>query len=160
MPNQNRIAIFVDVQNVYYTARQVYGRQFDYREFWRLIAGQGEIVKANAYATHRGDAGQLKFQSALSYIGFSVKLKPFIQRRDGSAKGDWDVGITIDVLDAAANVDTIVLLSGDGDFDQLLEKVRCAYGVTVEVYGVRELTAQSLIDAADTYYPIDDRLLL
>ena len=160
MPNQNRIAIFVDVQNVYYTARQAYGRQFDYREFWRLIAGQGEIVKANAYATHRGDAGQLKFQSALKYIGFSVKLKPFIQRRDGSAKGDWDVGITIDVLDAAANVDTIVLLSGDDDFDQLLEKVRCAYGVTVEVYGVRELTAQSLIDAADTYYPIDDRLLL
>ena len=74
MPNQNRIAIFVDVQNVYYTARQAYGRQFDYREFWRLIAGQGEIVKANAYATHRGDAGQLKFQSALKYIGFSVKL--------------------------------------------------------------------------------------
>lgn len=156
----NKIAIFVDVQNIYYTTRQAYGRQFDYRQLWRAVATTGEIVLANAYATHRGDDGQLKFQTALKHIGFSVKLKPFIQRHDGSAKGDWDVGITIDVLEAAGQVDTIVLLSGDGDFDLLLQKVRVSYGVRAEVYGVRALTAQSLIDAADSFHEIGSGLLL
>ena len=156
----NKIAIFVDVQNIYYTTRQAYGRQFDYRRLWREVAAGGEIVLANAYATDRGDAGQQKFQEALRHIGFTVKLKPFIQRRDGSAKGDWDVGITIDVLEAAAQVNTVVLLSGDGDFDLLLKKLRDSHGVRSEVYGVPGLTADSLVAAADVYHPINERALL
>lgn len=155
-----KIAIFVDVQNIYYTTRQAYSRQFDYRSLWRTVAAGGEIVTANAYATHRGDSGQLKFQAALKHIGFTVKLKPFIQRSDGSAKGDWDVGITIDVLEAAPQVDTVVLLSGDGDFDLLLKTIRDVHGVRSEVYGVPELTADSLVAAADVYHPIGERLLL
>jgi uncharacterized LabA/DUF88 family protein len=88
-----------------------------------------------------------------------VKLKPYIQRADGSAKGDWDVGITIDVLDAAARVDEIVLASGDGDFDLLLERVR-SQGVAAIAFGVPGLTAQSLIRAASLYVPIEGELLL
>ncbi|MBT7855939.1 MAG: NYN domain-containing protein, partial [Nitrospinaceae bacterium] len=107
------IAVFVDVQNIYYTTREAYGRKFDYRELWQRISAQGEIVSATAYAIYRDDDKQLKFQNALTKIGFTVKLKPYIQRSDGSAKGDWDVGITIDVMEAAKNVDTVVLLSGD-----------------------------------------------
>jgi uncharacterized LabA/DUF88 family protein len=159
-----KIAIFVDVQNIYYTTRDTYGRQFDYRAFWKRLQKQGEIVVANAYAIHRGDASfnsksQKKFQDALKHIGFTVKLKPYIQRSDGSAKGDWDVGITIDVMQTAKDVDTVVLLSGDGDFDMLLEKVRSDYGVTAEVYGVASLTANSLIDAASVYHRIEQDLL-
>ena len=155
-----RIAIFVDVQNIYYTTRQAYGRQFNYREFWQRISGQGEVVAATAYAINRHDEKQLKFQDALKHIGFNVKLKPYIQRSDGSAKGDWDVGITIDVMDSARDVDTVVLLSGDGDFDMLLKKVKIDYGVNAEVYGVPSLTANSLIDAASRYHPIEEDLLL
>jgi len=155
-----RIAVFVDVQNIYYTTRQAYGRQFNYRELWRRISSAGEIVSAIAYATDRGDEKQLKFQNALKHIGFSVKLKPYIQRSDGSAKGDWDVGITIDVLEAAKDVDAIVLLSGDGDFDLLMEKVIKDYAVNAEVYGVPALTANTLIDAASTWHPIEEDLLL
>lgn len=155
-----RTAVFVDVQNIYYTTRQAYGRQFNYRQFWQQLSTQGEIVCANAYATHRGDDKQLKFQNALKHIGFTVKLKPFIQRSDGSAKGDWDVGITIDVLEAAKNADTVILLSGDGDFDLLLEKIKKDYGVTTEVYGVPQLTANSLIDSANSFHAIDEDLLL
>ena len=154
-----KIAIFVDVQNIYYTTRDTYGRQFNYREFWKRLSTQGEIVVANAYAIHRGDDKQQKFQDALKHIGFTVKLKPYIQRSDGSAKGDWDVGITIDVMDTAKDVDTVVLLSGDGDFDMLLEKIRSDYGVTAEVYGVPALTANSLIDAASIYHRIEEDLL-
>lgn len=160
MPDQPKIAIFVDVQNIYYTTRQAYGRQFNYRALWQRISEQGTIVGATAYAIHRGDERQLKFQNALKQIGFDVKLKPFIQRSDGSAKGDWDVGITIDVMEAAKSVDKIVLLSGDGDFDLLLDKVREDYHVCVDVYGVPSLTANSLINAANAFYRIEEDLLL
>jgi len=154
-----RIAVFADVQNIYYTTRQAYGRQFNYRKLWQRISSEGEIISAIAYATHRGDEKQLKFQDALKHIGFTVKLKPYIQRGDGSAKGDWDVGITIDVLEAAKDVDKIVLLSGDGDFDLLLKKVIKDYTVSAEVYGVPALTANSLINSASTYHRIEEDLL-
>lgn len=156
----NKIAIFVDVQNIYYTTRQAFGRQFNYRKLWQEISNEGEIVLANAYATQRHDDQQIKFQDALKHIGFNVKLKPFIQRSDGSAKGDWDVGITIDVMDTAKDVNTIILLSGDGDFDLLLKKVSNDYGVETKVYGVAQLTANSLIDAANEYRPITEEFLL
>ena len=155
-----RIAVFVDVQNIYYTTRQAYGRQFNYRKLWERISAEGEIISAIAYATHRGDDKQIKFQNALKQIGFTIKLKPYIQRSDGSAKGDWDVGIAIDVIEAARDVDTVVLLSGDGDFDLLLEKVKNDYAVSTEVYGVPALTANSLIDSASIYHRIEEDLLL
>ena len=155
----------MDVQNIYYTTRQAYQRQFNYRKFWRDLSQQGEIVKAVAYATYRsGDEGQLKFQNALKHIGFTMKLKPFIQRSDGSAKGDWDVGLAIDVMDCAANpnqpVDTVVLLSGDGDFDLLVERIKDSYGIDTTVFGVAALTATSLINAAAVFEPIEGSLLL
>ena len=155
-----KIAIFVDIQNIYYTTRQAYGRQFNYRKLWQRISEAGEIVSANAYAIQRNDDKQLQFQNALKQIGFEIKLKPYIQRSDGSAKGDWDVGITIDVMEAAKSVDIVVLLSGDGDFDMLLDKIRKDYAVSAEVYGVPALTANSLINAASVYHPIEGDLLL
>jgi uncharacterized LabA/DUF88 family protein len=155
-----RIALFVDVQNIYYTTRQAYRRQFNYRKLWEKISAQGEIVCAYAYAIERNDDKQKDFQNALKQIGFEIKLKPYIQRSDGSAKGDWDVGITIDMLEQAALVDTVILLSGDGDFDLLLRKIKQKYAARTEVYGVPELTANSLINAASCFHPIDDKLLL
>ena len=154
-----RIAVFVDVQNIYYTTKQAFRRSFDYRKFWEDLAFMGDIVLANAYAIESNNDGQRKFQSALRAIGFEVKLKPYIQRRDGSAKGDWDVGITLDVVDAAPSVDVVVLLSGDGDFSLLLEKVGLDYGVTTHVYGVNKLTARGLIESADRFTSIDTQFL-
>ena len=155
-----KIALFVDVQNIYYTTRDAYGRQFNYRKLWQEISAQGDIIAATAYATQRSDDKQIKFHDALKHIGFTVKLKPYIQRSDGSAKGDWDVGITIDVLETAKDVDTVILLSGDGDFDLLLKKISGKYGLSAEVYGVPALTARSLMDAACVYHPIGAELLL
>ena len=100
-----KIALFADVQNLYYTVRQAHGCHFDYAALWADVSARGEIVEAYAYAIDRGDAKQQQFQQILRNLGFTVKLKPYIQRSDGSAKGDWDVGITIDVLDVAARVD-------------------------------------------------------
>ena len=159
-----KIAIFADVQNIYYTVKESFGCHFNYRELWRQLSLEGDIVLANAYAIDRNDAQQRKFQQTLHNIGFDIKLKPYIQRSDGSAKGDWDVGITIDVMDAVSNasrsVDWVVLLSGDGDFDRLLRRVSESGEVQTRVYGATALTAQSLKEATDEFRPIGGSLLL
>ncbi|ANS87300.1 hypothetical protein VSVS12_03591 [Vibrio scophthalmi] len=155
-----KVAIFVDVQNIYYTTKQYYQSNFDYNKFWALATQNRQVVLANAYAIASQDAKQRQFHHILRGIGFNVQLKPFIQRSDGSAKGDWDVGIALDVYEAAANVDRVILLSGDGDFEVLIKRVQQRFAVKVEVCSVRALTAQCLIDASDVYTPISSELLL
>ena len=156
----NKVAIFVDVQNVYYTAKQAFGKNYDYNKFWQMATRNRKVYKAVAYAIDRGDPKQQEFQNILRAIGFEVKLKPYIQRSDGSAKGDWDVGITIDIMECVDACDVVVLVSGDGDFDLLASKVRDEKGKRVEVYGVATLTANSLKIAASEFIPIDKSLLL
>ncbi|MFI3179566.1 MAG: NYN domain-containing protein [Methylococcaceae bacterium] len=155
-----KVAIFVDVQNIYYTTKQSYQKHFNYNAFWTQATHNRTLVGAFAYAIDKGDSKQLGFQQILRNIGFEVKLKPYIQRSDGSAKGDWDVGITLDVIEYATKADIIVLLSGDGDFDLLVDKTRSNYSAIVEVYGVPALTAPSLINAANRFIAIDNKLLL
>lgn len=154
-----KIAIFVDVQNIYYTTREKYKSNFDYNQFWYVATEGKEIVEASAYAIASNDPKQRQFHHILRGIGFNVKLKPFIQRQDGSAKGDWDVGIALDVYEAASNVDRVILLSGDGDFEALVTRVQERFGTKVDVFAVPGLTAQSLIDVCDKFVPIDEDLL-
>jgi len=89
-----------------------------------------------------------------------VKLKPFIQRSDGSAKGDWDVGITIDMMDYAQTVDKLILVSGDGDFAMLVERIQNKYHKPVSVYGVPALTSDLLIRSASDFTAITPHYLL
>lgn len=155
----DNVALFVDVQNIYYTTRQIHKCNFDYNQFWRSATEGRNVVKAVAYAIERGDTKQREFQNILRGIGFEVKLKPFIQRADGSAKGDWDVGITIDAMEFAELADTIVFATGDGDFDLLANNL-VDKGKKVEVYGVEKLTSVSLIKAASQFIPVQGDLLL
>lgn len=155
-----KVGIFVDVQNIYYTCREAYKGNFDYNRFWAAVTREREIVCAYAYATDRGDEKQAQFQNILRAIGFTVKLKPVLKRADGTSKADWDVGIALDVFEAAQHCDTIVLASGDGDFDMLLERIRERFGTRSEVYGVPRLTSNQLIAAATDFVPINRTLLL
>lgn len=154
------VAVFADVQNLYYTARQAHQRNVDYNALWARATGGRQVVAAHAYAVERGDEKQRQFQNILRAIGFNVKLKPFLQRADGSAKGDWDVGITIDIMELAPSVERVVLASGDGDFAILADHIRARHGCQVEVYGVAPLTAAALMRAADDFIPIEGDLLL
>ena len=155
-----KVSIFVDVQNIYYTTKQTFNSHFDYNKFWKTVTNNRQIITAIAYTTDRGDSKQIQFQNILRGIGFEVKLKPFISRVDGSSKGDWDVGITIDILEHAPKSDIIVLASGDGDFDVLIKKVISLNKNYTEVYGISQLTANSLKNATSKFYAIDDKLLL
>lgn len=154
------IAIFVDVQNIYYTVKEKYGRHFNYNTFWASATHNRRVEKAIAYAIDRGDEKQMRFQQILRNIGFEVKLKQFIKREDGSTKGDWDVGITVDMLDYARNVDVIILASGDGDFEIVIDRIKNKYGRAVEVYGVPDLTAHALIEACTRFFPVNERFLM
>lgn len=155
-----RVSIFVDVQNVYYTCRQAFQGNFDYNRFFDEVTSNRELVKACAYATDVGDEKQKQFQNILRGIGFTVYLKPMLKRVDGTKKADWDVGIALDAYEEAQKCDTVVLASGDGDFTILLQRIRERFGTRSEVYGVTELTSNSLIQAADKFTAIDQRLLL
>jgi uncharacterized LabA/DUF88 family protein len=155
-----KIGIFVDVQNIYYTCRQAYQANFDYNKFWAEAIADRELVCAYAYATDRGDAKQMQFQAILHAIGFTVKLKPVLKRLDGSTKADWDIGIALDVYEAAPDLDTVILLSGDGDFGMLLQRIRERFETGAEVYGVPKLTSDILTTQATKFIPIEDRLLL
>ena len=155
-----KVSIFVDVQNIYYTTKQQFNSRFDYNKFWKLVTFQRQVIGAFAYTTDRGNEKQIQFQNILRAIGFEVKLKPFISRSDGSAKGDWDVGITVDIMEYAGKSDIIVLASGDGDFDVLITRIRRLHNNETEIYGVSNLTANSLKNATSHFYPIGDELLL
>lgn len=155
-----KIAIFVDVQNIYYTTKDGLSAQFDYNAFWALInTANTELVIAQAYAISRNIEKQVQFQNILRAIGFKVKLRPYISRQDGSSKGDWDVGITVDMLEVAPLVDRLILLSGDGDFSYLIDNLT-AKGKIVDVYGVACLSADSLKRSATNFFPIDQKLLM
>ncbi|UXZ54269.1 NYN domain-containing protein [Halomonas sp. 7T] len=155
-----KVAIFIDIQNVYYTVREAYGKNFDYNKFWAQATANRDVVNAFCYAIDKGDKKQREFQNILRTIGFNVKLKPLIQRSDGSAKGDWDVGIALDAMEHADQADVIVLVSGDGDFDLLVKKIRTHYHKKVEVYGVPQFTAATLMNEASEFIAIDKTLLL
>ena len=155
-----KLVVLVDVQNIYYTTKQSYGQNFDYNQFWAKATGNRQVIKSIAYAIDRDDEKQRQFQNILRAIGFEVKLKPFIQRVDGSAKGDWDVGIALDAMEYAKDADVVVLASGDGDFDLLVDKIRHDFNAAVEVYGAPKFTSTSLINSASKYIPINQSLLL
>lgn len=157
---KQKLAVFVDVQNIYYTTRQVYKQHFDYNRFWQSYVAEHDVVVANAYAIASPQDKQRQFHNILRGIGFNVKLKPFITRADGSAKGDWDVGITIDVMEIASSVDRVFLLSGDGDFDLLVAKVQDSFKVPVTVFGVPQTSSNSLQQTASSFVGIEQELLL
>jgi uncharacterized LabA/DUF88 family protein len=148
----DRVAIFVDVQNVFYTVKETYQSHFDYAAFLKEVTTGRRLVKAIAYAIDKGDQRQRRFQQILKRLGFEVKLQPFIQRGDG--------GITVDMLEHANQADTLILVSGDGDYAPVVAKIAAGHETTVEVYGVQDLTAHRLISAATRFIPIQGNLLL
>jgi uncharacterized LabA/DUF88 family protein len=155
-----KISIFVDVQNIFYTCRQVYQRNFDYNKFWADVTRDREVINAFAYATDRGDEKQAQFQNILRAIGFTVNLTPMLKRLDGTIKADWDVGIALDIFEEADKCDTIILASGDGDFGILLQRIKTRFNTNTEVYGVPQLTSDLLIREASKFIAIDENLLL
>ncbi|MBT3304381.1 NYN domain-containing protein [Candidatus Woesearchaeota archaeon] len=119
-----RVAVFVDVQNMYYSAKQLYKSKVNFAKILSDGVAGRQLVRAFAYAISADVGKEEEFHEALSRIGYEVKLKDLQIFYGGAKKGDWDVGIAMDVLKMANKVDVIILVSGDGDFKELLEYVK------------------------------------
>ncbi len=153
-----RVGVFVDVQNVFYAARQ-FNARVDFEKLLEATVGKRRLIKAIAYVVQSPDVDQTSFVSMLQQKNYEVKRKDLRLRSDGSAKGDWDMGMAIDMIELAEKLDVVVIVSGDGDFVSLVHLLK-TMGPKVEVFSFIHNTARDLIQAADSYYSIDEGLLL
>lgn len=154
--SDQRIAVLVDVANLYYSARVLYGKKVNYRNVLEAATGGRKLIRAIAYGIKTAEATEEKFFEALEKSGYEVKTKDLQIFPDGSKKGDWDVGIAVDAIKMASKVDVVVLLSGDGDYVSLVEYIQNTYGCRVEVVAFAESASAKLIDAADDFTNISE----
>ena len=153
-----RVGIFVDVQNIFYAAKP-FNARLDFEKLLELSVGKRRLIRAIAYVVQSPDVDQSNFISMLQQKSYEVKRKDLRQRSDGSAKGDWDMGMAIDIMRFVNKLDVVVLVSGDGDFVPLVELVK-TLGPRVEVISFTYNTARDLINNADEHIPIEEALLL
>ena len=154
-----RVGVFVDVQNMYYSARQVYQQKTNFSEILKRAVAGRQLIRALAYVI-RADIGEEKnFFDALTKIGYEIRAKDLQIFYGGAKKGDWDVGIAMDLIRMAPKLDTIVLVSGDGDFTDLVKYVK-SMGCRLEVMSFRKTASKLLIDEADEFTPLDDKAFL
>lgn len=145
-----RVAVFVDVQNMYYSAMNLFKTKVNFNSILKTAIEGRQLIRAFAYVIEADMKGEKNFHDALTKIGFEVKSKELQIFLGGAKKGDWDVGIAMDVLRMAPKVDTIVLVSGDGDFADLLKYVK-SLGCRAEVISFKKTTSSKLLPEADDF---------
>jgi uncharacterized LabA/DUF88 family protein len=154
-----RLAIMVDVQNMFYSAKYQYNKKLDFRALMDTIVKRRRLIRAVCYVVKSPDIDQTSFLSFLTQAGYEIRIKNLKFMPDGSTKGDWDMGIAIESIAIAEKVDVIALVSGDGDFCALVEMLK-ARGVRVEVYSFPSNTAEELKASATEFFPLDANVLL
>ena len=156
-----RVGIFIDVQNMWYAARQHYGisARLDFDKLMQAAVGDRRLIRAYAYVIQTPEVDQSGFVTMLEQFSYQVKRKDLRRRSDGSAKGDWDMEMAIDMIRMADKVDVVILASGDGDFVSLIQLLK-ELGPRVEVFSFPHNTARDLVEASDRYQPIDESLLI
>ena len=156
-----RVALFIDVQNMWYAARQQHGMaaRVDFEKLMQAAVSDRRLIRAYAYVIQTPEVDQSGFVTMLEQFSYEVKRKDLRRRSDGSAKGDWDMEMAIDMIRMAEKVDVVILASGDGDFVSLIQLLK-ELGPRVEVFSFPHNTARDLMETADHYHPIDASLLI
>jgi uncharacterized LabA/DUF88 family protein len=152
---EQRVGVFVDVQNLYYSARNVYKSKVDFRAILKEAIKGKNLIRAIAYVIRADVKDEKNFFDALKNIGYEVKEKDLQVFYGGAKKGDWDIGIAMDLIELAPKLDTVILVSGDGDFVPLVRHLKHALGCYVEVMAFGKSSSQKLIEAADNYFDLD-----
>ena len=151
-----RVGVLADAQNLYHTAQSLHSRNVDYTSLLAEAVGDRDLVRAIAYVIRANSPDEETFFEALDDIGFEIRIKDIKTYADGSKKADWDVGMSLDAVTLAAHVDVVVLCTGDGDFTRLCSHLRHE-GVRVEVFCFAESTAESLVEAADSFRDLSEQ---
>ena len=154
---EQRVGVFVDVQNMYYSARHLYNAKVDFRNILRDAVQGRKLVRAIAYAVRAGEKDEATFYKALEAIGFEVKLKDLQIFVGGAKKADWDIGIAVDAIELAPRLDTVILISGDGDFIPMVEHLKRALGCRVEVMAFGRSASNNLGQVADQFIDLDNK---
>lgn len=151
------VAVFVDAQNMYHSARNLYKARVNFKELLKFAVAGRNLVKANAYVIKSDIPEEQGFFEALERSGYYLKMKDLQIFPGGMKKADWDVGIAIDAISMIAKAEVMVFATGDGDFIPLLEYLK-HQGITVEVVAFRRSTSSKLIQAADKFYELEEDL--
>jgi len=154
-----RVGVFVDVQNMYYSARHLYKNKVDFKAILRDAVANRQLIRAIAYVISADVKEEKNFFDALEEMGFEVKAKDLQIFFGGDKKGDWDVGIAMDVMRLAQKLDTVILVSGDGDFSDLLEHAK-SLGCRTEIMSFDKTTSYKLKEVADHAISLDNRKYL
>ena len=148
--NNQRVAVFIDVQNMYYSARNLFNAKVNFGNIVREAVAGRNLVRAIAYVVSTKGGEEKPFFEALEKAGIETKEKELQEFFGGAKKADWDVGIAVDMIKLAGKVDAIVLISGDGDFESVTEYVSNTYGCLVEVMAFGETLSSKLREAVDS----------
>lgn len=153
-PNQ-RVGVFIDTQNMYYSARSVHKKKVDFGAIVEDGVGEGKLIRAIAYVVTTKTGEEKPFLEALQKVGIELREKELQEFFSGQKKADWDVGLTVDVIRMLDMLDVIVLVSGDGDYLPLVSYCQ-SRGRVVEVIAFRETTSSKLVESADAYINMSD----
>jgi uncharacterized LabA/DUF88 family protein len=162
LENLKRVGVFVDAQNLYYAAKEEFKGKLDYKALLdKIVKGSGKeerfLAGAYAYLVENPDKDQTKFKNLLESLGFQVKFRELLERTDGSKKGNWDLGLTIDILQTISRFDVVIIVSGDGDFVDLIKYLKRHHDevkVEVAAFPSRQRTSQRLIREADYFHEL------
>ncbi len=158
MPNQfyHRAGVFVDVQNIYHSAKHLYSARVNFNELLKQAIGKRLLTRAFAYVVKSDTAlGEDSFFEALKKAGLELRIKDLQVYPSGFKKADWDVGLVVDAIRTADSFDAAILVTGDGDFVPLVEYLKIGLGKQVEVVAFDKTTSSKLKEAADKFTAID-----
>lgn len=149
-----RVAVLIDVQNLYHSAKNLYQARVNFRAVLKLAVGERNLIRAFAYVIKTKSGEEKAFFEALIKLGIETRVKKLQEFYGGFKKGDWDVGITIDAVRISPSIDTIVLASGDGDFFQLVEYLK-NQGKRVEMIAFGRSSSAKLKEAVDEFMDLE-----
>lgn len=149
---EQRVGVFIDVENLYHSAKKLYSARVNFKTLLESILKERKVVRMIAYGVRTATEEEKPFFKALAQIGIETKIKD-LQVYGGFKKANWDVGITVDMIKMAPSLDTLILMSGDGDFLPLLEYLQ-NQGKRVEIVAFLESTSSKLKERADKFFDI------
>jgi len=150
-----RVGVFVDVQNLYYSAKKLYSSKVNFATLLKEAVKGRQLIRAIAYVIKADVKDEKNFFDALEKIGYDVKAKDLQIFYGGAKKGDWDVGIAMDTIELAPKLDTVILVSGDGDYVPLVHHIR-AMGCRVEGLAFKKSCSSKLVEALDSFTDLEE----
>jgi uncharacterized LabA/DUF88 family protein len=149
-----RVGVFIDVQNMYYSAKNLYNSKVNFGAILETAVADRQLIRAIAYVV-KATGEETAFFDALFHRGIETRVREITVFSDGARKADWDVGMAIDAIRISEILDVVILVTGDGDFVDLIEYLK-HHGRQVEVLAFKKTTASKLIDSADDFIDLGE----